>query len=84
MKKLKIIFFFFLFCFFIVLPHKEKSDKETEKKLESLCVAAMLSLEGIKSFVSQARLGQTRIQCEACRAKAKLFILLRLNMAAVW
>ena len=30
-----------------------------------------------------ASLGQTRIQCEACRAKTKLFILLRLNMAAV-
>ena len=30
-----------------------------------------------------ASLGQTRIQCEACRAKSKLFILLRLNMAAV-
>ena len=47
--------------------------------------AAMLSLGGIKSFVfAKASLGQTRIQCEARRAKTKLFILLRLNMAAVW
>ena len=30
-----------------------------------------------------ASLGQTRIQCEAYRARTKLFILLRLNMAAV-
>ena len=30
-----------------------------------------------------ASLGQTRIQCEACRAKTKPFILLRLNMVAV-
>ena len=29
-----------------------------------------------------ASLAQTRIQCEACRAKPKVFILLRLNMAA--
>ena len=29
-----------------------------------------------------ASLGQTRIQCEASRAKTKLFILLRLNLAA--
>ena len=29
-------------------------------------------------------LGQTRIQCEACRAKTKLFFILpRLNMAAL-
>ena len=30
-----------------------------------------------------ANLAQTRIQCEACRAKTKLFIILRVNMAAV-
>ena len=31
-----------------------------------------------------ASLAHTWIQCEACRAKTKLFILLRLNMAAEW
>ena len=45
--------------------------------------AAMLSLGGIKSFVfAHQSLGQMRIQCEAYRAKTKLFILLRLDLAA--
>ena len=45
--------------------------------------AAMLSLRGVrKRCFCTASLAQTRIQCEACCAKTKLFILLRLNMAA--
>ena len=46
----------------------------------------MLSLGEMKSFnyFRKANLGQTRIQCEACPAKTKLFIVLRVNMAAVW
>ena len=40
------------------------------------------SQEDKKLCFCTASLAQTRIQCEACRAKTKLFILPRLNVAA--
>ena len=52
------------------------------KAIDPYHSAAMLSLGGIKSCFRTASLGQTRIQGDVCRAKTKLFILLRLNMAA--
>ena len=43
-----------------------------------------LSLGGhVETRGNKASLGQTRIQCETYRARTKLFILLRLKMAAV-
>ena len=42
------------------------------------------SQESKKLWFCAASLAQTRIQCEANRPKTKLFILLRLNMAAEW
>ena len=47
----------------------------------SLC-GHVESQENRKLCFCTASLAQTRIQCEASRAKTKLFILLRLNMAA--